>query len=247
MRPRDRRPFSVAYEICREPSTERRGSPASLDARTDSHQHDPALTDAMARPEIRSPLDRLYRLPLSEFVTARNALAKESGADAAEIRSLQKPSLPAWAVNQLYWQRRDIYDDLIARAQDLRATHDATLGGKRADLRGASRCPRGRGRRRAQGHARTPRRGRAACDRGHKAGRRDDASRPARRRAAGPPHAATAAPRVRDARRFAAGRDGRPAPHLRKSPTDRPLPGPARHRPRRVGRIANARPPRGRR
>ena len=87
-----------------------------------------------------SPLDRLYQLPLSEFVSARNALAKESGADAAEIRSLQKPNLPAWAVNQLYWQRRDIYDDLIARAQDLRATHDATLGGKRADLRGASRA-----------------------------------------------------------------------------------------------------------
>jgi hypothetical protein len=94
----------------------------------------------MARAQkSESPLDRLYQLPLSEFVTARNALAKESGADAAEVRSLQKPSLPAWAVNQLYWQRRDIYDDLIARAQDLRATHDATLGGKRADLRGASR------------------------------------------------------------------------------------------------------------
>jgi hypothetical protein len=87
-----------------------------------------------------SPVDRLYQLPLSEFVTARNALAKESGADAAEIRSLQKPSVPAWAVNQLYWQRRDVYDDLIARAQDLRATHDATLGGKRPDLRGASRA-----------------------------------------------------------------------------------------------------------
>jgi hypothetical protein len=87
-----------------------------------------------------SPLDRLYQLPLSEFVSARNVLAKESGADGAEIRSLQKPSLPAWAVNQLYWQRRDVYDDLIERAQDLRATHDATLSGKRADLRGASRA-----------------------------------------------------------------------------------------------------------
>src|SRR5262245_36577727 len=95
----------------------------------------------MARaPKSDSPVDRLYQLPLSEFVSARNALAKESGADAAGIRSLQKPSVPAWAVNQLYWQRRDVYDDLIARAQDLRATHDATLSGKRADLRGASRA-----------------------------------------------------------------------------------------------------------
>jgi hypothetical protein len=95
----------------------------------------------MARAQkSESPLDRLYQLPLSDFVSARNALAKESGADAAEIRALQKPSLPAWAVNQLYWHRRDIHDDLIAAARDLRATHDATLSGKRADLRGASRA-----------------------------------------------------------------------------------------------------------
>jgi len=95
----------------------------------------------MARAQkSESPLDRLYQLPLSDFVSARNALAKESGADAAEIRALQKPSVPAWAVNQLYWHRRDVYDDLIAAARDLRATHDATLSGKRADLRGASRA-----------------------------------------------------------------------------------------------------------
>ena len=95
----------------------------------------------MARAQkSESPVDRLYQLPLSEFVNARNALAKESGPDGAAIRSLQKPNLPAWAVNQLYWRRRDDYDDLIARAQDLRATHDVTLGGKRADLRGASRA-----------------------------------------------------------------------------------------------------------
>ena len=95
----------------------------------------------MARaPKPESPLDRLYQVPLGEFVAARNALAKELPKDGATIRALQKPSVPAWAVNQLYWRRRDVYDDLIARAQDLRATHDATLGGKRADLRGASRA-----------------------------------------------------------------------------------------------------------
>jgi hypothetical protein len=95
----------------------------------------------MARaPKPESPLDRLYQVPLGEFVAARNALAKESGKDGAAIRALQKPSVPAWAVNQLYWRRRDVYDELIARAQDLRATHDATLSGKRADLRGASRA-----------------------------------------------------------------------------------------------------------
>jgi hypothetical protein len=84
-----------------------------------------------------SGIDRLYQLPLSEFVAARNALAKEAGD--ADIKTLQKPSLPAWAVNQLYWRHRGVYDDVTARAEDLRATHLATQRGKRADLRGASR------------------------------------------------------------------------------------------------------------
>jgi hypothetical protein len=92
----------------------------------------------MARtPTSDSAIDRLYQLPLSEFVAARNALARESGD--AGIKALQKPSLPAWALNQLYWRHRGVYDAVTARAEDLRATHLATQRGKRADLRGASR------------------------------------------------------------------------------------------------------------
>ena len=84
-------------------------------------------------------VDRLYQLPLGEFIAARNALAKEAGADAAAVRALQKPNLPAWAVNQLYWRNRGVYDALTASAEDLRATHLASVRGKSADLRGASR------------------------------------------------------------------------------------------------------------
>lgn len=92
----------------------------------------------MARtPTSTSGIDRLYQLPLSEFIAARNALAREAGDP--EVKTLQKPSLPAWAVNQLYWRHRGVYDDVTARAEDLRATHVATQHGKRADLRGASR------------------------------------------------------------------------------------------------------------
>ena len=92
----------------------------------------------MARtPTSNSGIDRLYQLPLSEFIAARNALAREAGDP--EVKTLQKPSLPAWAVNQLYWRHRGVYDDVTARAEDLRATHVATQHGKRADLRGASR------------------------------------------------------------------------------------------------------------
>jgi hypothetical protein len=56
--------------------------------------------------EVERALDRLFALPLTEFVAARNALAAdlraEAGAEAAEaVKQLRKPSLPAWAVNQL--------------------------------------------------------------------------------------------------------------------------------------------------
>ena len=83
-------------------------------------------------------LDRLYQAPLADFTAERNALAKAAGPAGAAIRALQKPSVPAWAVNQLYWRRRELYDELLARAEDLRATHHEAMRGGRADIRGAS-------------------------------------------------------------------------------------------------------------
>lgn len=94
----------------------------------------------MARRSTAPDIDRLYQIPLSEFVSERNALARGAGDDAAAIRALQKPTLPAWAVNQLYWKRRDVYDQLIEAAADLRATYDAARRGKSADLRGAGKA-----------------------------------------------------------------------------------------------------------
>ena len=86
-----------------------------------------------------SDIDRLYQLPLDEFTAARNALARNAGADAASIRQLAKPPLAAWAVNQLYWRDRDVYDALVAASEELRRTHKAVLGGRRGDLRVAGR------------------------------------------------------------------------------------------------------------
>jgi signal transduction histidine kinase len=50
--------------------------------------------------------DALFALPLDEFTNARNALAKRLAAkgndeQAAEVKALRKPSVTAWAVNQL--------------------------------------------------------------------------------------------------------------------------------------------------
>jgi hypothetical protein len=99
----------------------------------------PAILPQMAASSIESEVDKLYQLPLEEFTGARNALAKEAGAGGKEIRSLQKPPVAAWAVNQLYWKRRTVYDALIEAASTLRAAHKAALSGKRTDLRAAGK------------------------------------------------------------------------------------------------------------
>ena len=44
-------------------------------------------------------IDALYGLPLGEFTAARNELAKRTGD--ASIKALKKPSISAWAINQL--------------------------------------------------------------------------------------------------------------------------------------------------
>jgi hypothetical protein len=84
-------------------------------------------------------IDRLYQLPLEEFTAERNALAKRAGRDGGHVRELVKPSVPAWAVNQLYWRDRDEWDALIAAAENLRRTHKAVLGGREADVRAAGK------------------------------------------------------------------------------------------------------------
>jgi hypothetical protein len=90
-------------------------------------------------PTLDADIDRLYQLPLDQFTAERNALAKRAGPTGPDIRKLTKPPLAAWAVNQLYWRERGVYETLIEASQELRAAHKAVLGGGKADLRGAGR------------------------------------------------------------------------------------------------------------
>jgi hypothetical protein len=88
--------------------------------------------------------DELFGLPFDEFIPARNALARElrnSGRreEAGEVAALRKPSVAAWAVNQLVRTQRKGVDELFEAGDGLRAAHDQVLAG-RADagaLRGA--------------------------------------------------------------------------------------------------------------
>jgi hypothetical protein len=85
-------------------------------------------------------IDRLYQGPLDAFTDARNALAKSSRD--AGVKALQKPSLPAWAVNQLYWHHRPVVDRLVAAAEALRQQHGRALAGETAGIRDAEQAHR---------------------------------------------------------------------------------------------------------
>lgn len=82
-------------------------------------------------------IDALYQLPLEEFTPARNALAKDAGKGAPEVKRLEKPNAAAWAVNQLYWRERKLYDSLIAASGKLRAAYRQQLAGKSSDVKAA--------------------------------------------------------------------------------------------------------------
>jgi hypothetical protein len=88
----------------------------------------------MSKP-LDSQVDALYQLSLDEFTAARNALAKETG-DAA-IKKLEKPNLAAWAVNQLYWHERKLYDEVIKTSTQVRNAHRQMLAGKANDVKAA--------------------------------------------------------------------------------------------------------------
>jgi hypothetical protein len=72
--------------------------------------------------------DDLYGLPLEQFTTARNAVAKER----PEAKALRKPTAAAYAVNQLARRHAGELDSFLAAAAQLR---HAQLGG--GDFRAA--------------------------------------------------------------------------------------------------------------
>jgi hypothetical protein len=94
------------------------------------------------RAKLNDEVDELFRLPLAEFVDARNALAKrlkQSGCDndANLVKTLVKPPVSAWTVNQLYWQHRDAFDELLAAGQRVRQAQASGRASKLADMRQA--------------------------------------------------------------------------------------------------------------
>ena len=97
----------------------------------------PAIIDPV--PTLESRIDELYKAPPDEFVTARTALAKTLTVDDAKrVKALTKPTVVPWAVNQVYWHERDVYERVVKTGENLRQAQLAALKGRAADVRGAS-------------------------------------------------------------------------------------------------------------
>lgn len=89
--------------------------------------------------DIEAEIDRLYQMSPEEFTDARNALAKQlDGEEARRVKSLKKPNLAAWAVNQLHWRAPAIEAELRKAIEHLREAHGLVLAGRAVDLAGAT-------------------------------------------------------------------------------------------------------------
>lgn len=90
--------------------------------------------------KLDDDVDALFKLTLTEFTGARKTLAARlnqggRGDEADRVKELVKPSISAWAVNQLYWRHREAFDRLMATGQRFRQASRGT--GKVPDMRAA--------------------------------------------------------------------------------------------------------------
>lgn len=98
-----------------------------------------------SKDNLKDEVDALFKLPLAEFTGARNALAaklkksarEEEKTAAGRVKALAKPSISAWAVNQLYWNQREEFDQLIASGERFHKAQTSRSAGKVADMRAA--------------------------------------------------------------------------------------------------------------
>lgn len=92
--------------------------------------------------ELDGEVDALFRLPLAEFTGARNTLAaqlKKSGRseEATQVKTLAKPPISAWAVNQLYWNHRHLFDSLLSSGERFHRAQTSRSAGKLSEMRDA--------------------------------------------------------------------------------------------------------------
>jgi hypothetical protein len=83
---------------------------------------------------IEQAADELYGLPPGDFTRARDERAKrlrgKGEREAANaVKALRRPTVAAWALNQLSRRRKKDLDTLLSAGEDLRAAQEELLGG----------------------------------------------------------------------------------------------------------------------
>jgi hypothetical protein len=83
---------------------------------------------------VEQAADELYGLPLDEFTRARDerakGLRKKGDREAADaVKALRKPTVAAWALNQLSRTRRKDVEQLLAAGEELQAAQEELLAG----------------------------------------------------------------------------------------------------------------------
>jgi hypothetical protein len=103
---------------------------------------------AAKRDPVQQAAEQLYGLPPAEFTRARDERAKElrksgdrEAADA--VKALRKPTVAAWALNQLAREREKELGRLLSAGEGLRAAQEELLaGGDRSALQKAAAAER---------------------------------------------------------------------------------------------------------
>src|SRR5436309_4028000 len=84
---------------------------------------------------LESEIDRLYALDPGEFVAERDRVARElrdagQREEAEQVKGLRKPTISAWAINQLARQERREVDLLLDAGHRLREAQQGLLAGE---------------------------------------------------------------------------------------------------------------------
>src|SRR5437899_3037350 len=104
-------------------------------------------SSCMPKPEP-DDIGQLYALPLAEFTSARNARAAElrkhgDRAGSEVVKTLAKPTLTAWALNQVAHNQPRLVARLLEAGDDLRKAQQRLLAGAgQQDFRAATQAER---------------------------------------------------------------------------------------------------------
>ena len=93
--------------------------------------------------EIESAIDALHQGSLEAFTADRNALAAElrkggNRVAADRVKALAKPSVTAWAVNQVWWTNRPAFEAMLEAGARLKNAHLTWSDGGQTDVRAAA-------------------------------------------------------------------------------------------------------------